>query len=88
MAEREAKYRGVEIIIDTARQPDGTWMAVFILIEGTTRTPFRQPIEATTEDAAYESALDQAQREIDKKILYLGFAMDQEAELRSRKKSD
>jgi hypothetical protein len=88
MAEREAKYRGVEIIIDTAPQPDGTCNAVFTLREGTTITPFRQPIEATTEDAAYEAALDQAQREIDKKILYLGFAKDQEAELKSRKKPD
>ena len=89
MADTEAEYRGVHIIVNTSEQPDGTWQAVFTLHEDDVTTTFTvDPLQGVSEEAVIDAAIDEAQREIDKTILMRGFVEDQKAELESRRKPD
>jgi hypothetical protein len=85
MAERDADYRGFHIIINTTPTSDGKWQAHFTLHDADIVTPFNLDlIERPTEESVVEAAIDRAQREIDKILLYRGFASDQDAELKRR----
>jgi hypothetical protein len=85
MAERDADYRGFHIITNAAPTPDHKWRARSTLHEQVGRVTPLLAVERLTEEESFEASLDQAQREIDKILLFRGFADDQEAELRSRR---